>query len=262
MRKKLIINADDFGLTMGVSHGIIEAHVNGIVTSTTALVVSPYFEKSMELSKRFPSLKIGVHMTLTANGLKPVLGDKVPSLVNDEGHFKNAKEILNTYCIDEVEREWTAQIEKFLSCGFEPTHIDSHHNIHGSCVELFQIAKKLSQKYHLPIRNPIRSTGNEYLLDNMKGLNTPHKMFAKFYNSTTNLNAFKEILMSIIQDPQAEIFEMNCHPAFMDKPLKILSSYYENRVVELELLTSAEFKSALTDNQIDLIDYTYLKTKV
>ena len=62
---KIIVNADDFGYSEGVNHGIISAHKNGIVTSCTVMANMPGFEHGMELIKENPTLKCGVHMTLT-----------------------------------------------------------------------------------------------------------------------------------------------------------------------------------------------------
>src|SRR5690625_1142560 len=89
--KKLIINADDFGLTPGVTQGIIEAHNNGVVTSTTALSVSDYFLPAMSAARiQAPTLSVGIHLTLTLNKGKPILPKEiVPSLVDEDGFFWN-----------------------------------------------------------------------------------------------------------------------------------------------------------------------------
>ena len=81
----VIINADDFGYSQGINLGIIEAHKNGILSSTTMMANMPGFEHGVELAKNNPKLGIGVHLNLTCG--KPLL-DNVPSLT-DYKEFRN-----------------------------------------------------------------------------------------------------------------------------------------------------------------------------
>src|SRR5690625_2588846 len=110
--KKLIINADDFGFTPGVTQGIIEAHNNGVVTSTTAFSVSKHFFQSMKNARiQAPTLSVGIHLTLTLNKHKPILPQKiVGSLVDTDGYFWNQNQFLEKVKLEEVYLEWEAQI--------------------------------------------------------------------------------------------------------------------------------------------------------
>jgi len=75
-RRRLIVNADDFGLTRGVSEGIVYAHRNGIVTSTTILADAAAFDHGVDLLRDTPSLDLGVHLVLWPDGMSffPFLG--------------------------------------------------------------------------------------------------------------------------------------------------------------------------------------------
>lgn len=76
---RLIINADDFGLTPGINKGIIEAHKKGIITSTSLLVGSTYAKEAASLAFEHPKLSIGIHLTIL--GLKSVLPySEIPTL--------------------------------------------------------------------------------------------------------------------------------------------------------------------------------------
>lgn len=67
MRKKLIINADDYGHTRSVSLGIRQAHLQGIVTSTTAMMNYPGADDDLRDSvKECPRLGLGLHLVLTS----------------------------------------------------------------------------------------------------------------------------------------------------------------------------------------------------
>ena len=82
--KQLIVNADDFGLTLGVSKGIVDAHREGIVRSTTLMANGAAFGTAVSISRRTPGLGIGVHLNLTTG--KPVSPARtIPSLVDHDG---------------------------------------------------------------------------------------------------------------------------------------------------------------------------------
>ena len=127
--KLLIVNADDFGLTAGVSRGILEAHRRGIVTSTTLLVnreIDPALMEELKSS----GLGFGLHLNLTLGA--PVSNPKrIPSLVNGEGRFiRDAREAAARAKADEARIEVGAQIDAFRRItGCFPTHLDSHHHV-------------------------------------------------------------------------------------------------------------------------------------
>jgi predicted glycoside hydrolase/deacetylase ChbG (UPF0249 family) len=101
---RLIVNADDFGLTAGVSDGIVEAHSRGIVTSTSLMVDAPAAEHAVGQAREHPRLSIGLHFV-----------DDSPAL-DEPG---------------QAAREFARQLERFrVLMGREPTHVDSHHHVH------------------------------------------------------------------------------------------------------------------------------------
>lgn len=254
--KKLIMNADDFGYTPGVTKGIIYAFKNGIVSSTTALSVSDYFLTAMkEVRHEAPDLPIGLHLTLTLNQGRPILpAAEVPSLVNETGTFWNQKVFAEKVDLDEVKKEWEAQIIQFLQCGKRPDHLDSHHNVHGRNNDLLQVALDLAKKYHLPLRNASRKPEDETMVDLYEGVATPDKMLSSFYDQTATLDQLNSLFDEINQSSK-EIFEINCHPAFIDQQLQTQSSYCLQRIKELEMLTSSQVQKSLKEHQILLTNY-------
>lgn len=254
--KKLIINADDFGLTPGVSHGIIETYRHGLVTSTTALTVAPYFEQGMQLAQRLaPEMPIGVHLTLTLHGGKPVLPvSEVPSLVNEDGVFWSQGEFESKVDPEEVYCEWDAQIARFIATGKRPDHIDSHHNVHGKNGELLEIAIALAEKYHLPIRNASRSAETAYMDEMYGDVPTPDKMMHQFYDKNATLETLRQIMDEVVAH-EGEIFEMNTHPAFVDDVLREISSYNMQRLNEQTIMKSAEAAQCVREHDIMLTNY-------
>jgi len=127
MERLLIINADDFGLSPGVSSGIVRAHLDGILTSTSYMVNFPWSEELAPLLQQAPDLGVGVHLNLTTGS--PVLPpQQVPSLVDEAGRFsKSLPRIQFRIKPDEALREWSAQVDKCSRLlGRLPTHLDTH----------------------------------------------------------------------------------------------------------------------------------------
>ncbi|UXH43383.1 chitin disaccharide deacetylase [Rossellomorea vietnamensis] len=222
--RNVIINADDFGLCRGVNYGILDSHKFGIVNSTTMLVNMPGTEHAVELARLYPKLRVGIHLTLTCG--RPVSGE-VSSLVDERGFFRYTSRVFEEkeIDVDEVEVEWTSQIDRFLSFGLPLSHIDSHHHVH-SFQPLIPVVKRLSERYAVPVRNAF---GND-----VEGKNLLTDRFSmEFYGEGVSVEGFKRIL-----DSGNQTLEIMCHPAYVDSFLKENSSYCEQRLRELDVLTS------------------------
>ncbi|CAM5393174.1 MULTISPECIES: chitin disaccharide deacetylase [Niallia] len=237
----LIVNADDFGLSKGVNYGIIDAHVSGIVTSTTLMVNMPAAKHASSLAKKYPSLGVGVHLNLTAG--KPI-HQNVPSLVNQKGYFHSKKEVLNKANVIEIEKELRAQINEFYSFGLNPTHIDTHHNLHGT-EPVSSIVKVLAEEYRLPIRQ---------LNKEDPAINTL-EFCSKFHDD----NASYETLLDIFERASVTPLEMMCHPGFVDQQLLNHSSYNIQRIKELDILTDPLTITAIQKARIQLKSYKELR---
>lgn len=229
---KLIVNADDFGYSKGINYGIIEAHRNGIVNSTTMMMNMPGVTHAVDLAKENPNLKVGIHLVLTCG--KPLLTD-VPTLVDQNGFFKKNREILESnISLEELEREWTAQIDKFLETGLTLTHIDSHHHAH-TVPTFLPVVQKLSQKYNLSVRRV-----SDHAIEGV----TPFSdvFLHEFYGEGATYDFFEKI-GTRVQDGQT--VEVMCHPGYLDHEVLNNSSYAKERVTEIEILTSIRLPSQL-----------------
>lgn len=256
--KYLIINADDFAYTPGVTYGIIEAFKRGIVTTTTALTVSDFFEEAMEIRNLLaPSLPVGVHLTLSLRGFSPLLDrEEVPSLVNDDGTFYTQHEFESMVDLNEVYREWDAQIARFYQLGYTPDHIDSHHYVHGKNEQLLALALDLCEKYKLPMRNVSPILGTKDNPVNYREIKTPDNMLASFYAREVTKEKLLGILDLVSRSEPGTIVEMNCHPAFIDPELQKHSSYVDERVTEYAILTAADMFEEIKKRGIELTDFS------
>jgi hopanoid biosynthesis associated protein HpnK len=154
MEKRLVINADDFGLCEGVNKGIVEAHSKGVLTSATIMVNMPAAQQAVDLAKRLPKLGVGVHLNLT-NG-KPLCQDEgVKLLLNAEGDFGlspgklSLASLISNKIRAAIEAELAAQIRWVIDNGLKPTHLDSHKHIH-SFPTIFPIVCRLAKRFEIP----------------------------------------------------------------------------------------------------------------
>lgn len=252
--KNLIVNADDFGYSKAVNLGIAEGHINGIVTSTTLMANMPGVEHAVKLSSNMPNLGVGVHLTLTCG--KPLLKEKVKSLVNENGYFYKLKDYeINKELInkEELYAEWKAQINKLYSYGVKITHIDSHHHVH-SFKENVEVVKRLSNEFKLPIRNCEKEKNNTQI--NFLDLFNYPEIRDMSLNYHNNKDIFFKIIEELIKSNiQFSKTEVMCHPAYLDSFLFENSSFNIARIREVDLLCDPKMKKLINKYGINLKNY-------
>lgn len=134
--KHIIINADDFGWSPEVNRGILECHVEGILTSTTLLMNGPALNDAVQIAKAHPTLGIGVHMNIV-RGTPLSDPTRIPTLVNRNGKFPGNAELvllrmmLGRISESDIRTELQAQLYRFKQCVGAPTHIDSEKHMHA-----------------------------------------------------------------------------------------------------------------------------------
>ncbi|HAI21388.1 MAG TPA: hypothetical protein DCM14_05790 [Clostridiales bacterium UBA8153] len=269
----LIINADDLGLSSGVTRGILEAHARGVVTSASAMPNMPGFSGAVQDASAYPDLGIGIHLTLTA-GMPVLPPPAVDSLVDRTGAFLRRP---LRQCLfgseHHVHREWEAQIGAFLASGLRPTHLDSHHNVHLYPPYL-DIACRLAGKYRIPalrmirpddppIRQvpvPLRYWYSALLRRSVKrasraGLEFPDRM-ASLTGGTEpqQMQARLEAFLAEIAGGRG-IAELACHPGYVDEELAGLSALCRERETDLAVLCSETTRSALEKSGLRLVSY-------
>lgn len=280
MPKKLIVNADDYGHGKKLSEGIRQAHLQGIVTSTTAMMNWPDAVSDLPLAVRdCPNLGLGVHLVLTSG--KPLLpAAQVPSLVDANGLFRRPDPFiaaLPQLTMAEVSAEWHAQVALFEQVtGRTPDHLDSHHHVSYTSPTLFECMLNLAAEFDCPIRlpytDPAAGHASDYLWTSdpendyahvMESLKRhshtyPQVFFSSFYDEGATLNALTQLIERMAADTEHDTFELMCHPAFPDDFLRKVSDYNDMRGEELKILTDARVKALLAKNAIDLISFAGL----
>lgn len=134
--KQLIVNADDYGLTQGVSRAILRAHAEGIVTSTSVLALAPGFSSTVGWLQDHPSLGTGAHLAAVGEDPPLLSAAEVPTLVDRRGRLRLSwRQLLPLAAAgridpDDLRRELTAQMEAIVGAGVQVDHLDTHQNLH------------------------------------------------------------------------------------------------------------------------------------
>jgi predicted glycoside hydrolase/deacetylase ChbG (UPF0249 family) len=280
MARQLIVNADDFGRTRGVSAGIIQAHQQGIVTSATAMMNFKGAAQDLHLATaQAPKLGLGVHLVFTAG--RPLLPTEwVASLIDEHGRFLSQESIqadptrINQ---DELRSELKSQVTAFNNAlGRMPDHLDAHHFIHLH-PHLFQVYLELAESFKLPARLPIpREDGVPDRLPSIAGDVPPEmtrqiveldrellsahpvKSTDHFLSSFHEQHATVEHLRQLLSSLPEGSTELMTHPGLVDEDLKKSSGYTVQREQEMAALCDSQMQAWMAELDIKLITFTEL----
>jgi hopanoid biosynthesis associated protein HpnK len=134
-RRRLIVNADDFGLSASANAAIVRAHCEGLLTSASLMVNEPGFAEAVALAKAHPRLGVGLHLTLLL-GHSTLPPAEIPDLVNDRGEFSShpvragLDYFFKPQLLSQLRDEICAQFEKFRATGLSLDHVNAHLHLH------------------------------------------------------------------------------------------------------------------------------------
>lgn len=225
MSPSVIINADDFGLTDGISRSIAELFECNAISSTTIMIcVEGAPKRCKEFLKADYSRYAGVHLQTTPemHHRKPLSPPKeIPTLVDSKGNFK-PKDHTDWINPEEVELEWERQIIKTAeTLGHTPSHLDSHHGRHR-IKELTPIYLKLAEKYGIPVRGG-KSLG-EIDTRNRK-ISSTTLVEVDWTGQNKSSEEFKTIVRRKLSLVGEGVLEIVTHPGYCDDDLMASSSW-------------------------------------
>jgi predicted glycoside hydrolase/deacetylase ChbG (UPF0249 family) len=285
-RKRLIVNADDLGLSRGITDGIFLAHQQGIVTSSSYMVNQPASEYAAERVQNYPALDVGIHLNLCQG--KPVLPPSaVSTLVGADGCFlppsrmarrltlwrASPKEILNEFC---------AQIDRMTAAGLTPSHADSHHRFHfyPAAAVAFEKAvrsrgisrARAARKVFWPANGSaskahagsyFRRRGvyayNEFLQKVLfRNLKLPDAGVAFHPAFRGKLQNLPEAWNFTLRNMPAGTYEIWCHPGFPEAGFSETDRLSKQRVLEIKILTDPVLGTNVRDAGIELTAFAQL----
>lgn len=259
----LIINADDFGMCHSTNRAIFRSLKEGVICSTTLMVPCPWSSQAIQLLKENPHISFGVHLTAIGDSLnyrwRPLAcRDQVSSLVDETGHFYNfdrMDEFMAQLRLDELETEFSAQIETVLAAGLKPTHLDWHAlRIHKK-PEIFEVMFKLARAYGLALRVRERS-----LIQKVRdaGLPVNDDDFLDSYGLDTAGKLAQYIQR--LRDLPAGLNEWAVHPGLDDAELRAIDpAGAPVRQADLDCVVSPLLREAINQEGIILLNYQPLQ---
>jgi chitin disaccharide deacetylase len=149
-RRRLIVNADDFGRSHSINQAAIRAHREGILTSASLMVNEPACAEAVALAKENPKLGVGLHLTLLV-GHSALPPEKIPGLVNAHGEFSNNpvgvgfRYFFNRSLREQLRAEIHAQFDRFRATGLPLDHVNGHLHLHLHPV-IFRILMEDAEK--------------------------------------------------------------------------------------------------------------------
>jgi hopanoid biosynthesis associated protein HpnK len=151
----MIINGDDLGFSQGVNQGIIQAHEQGVLTSTSLMVTGDAVDEAVTLAKSHPNLAVGLHLVLVC-GKSALPPSEIPHLVDSSGNFLSdslqagLRYQFSRAARRELRLEIRAQLEKFRATGLKLSHVDGHLHIHSHPVVL-GILTELAEEFKIKV---------------------------------------------------------------------------------------------------------------
>ena len=261
--KRLIVNADDFGLTRPVTRGIVRAHREGIVTSASVMPSARAFNDAVQAYRDNPQLDCGVHLTYVEE--RPVLAGGPPFPRRHLDFFRALA--LGRIRVRDVEREWRAQVEQCLDAGLRPSHLDSHQHLHVFPA-LFRIVMRISADYGIPWvrvpRPPVepgrRGPGIALLLASgmMCRMQAARKVL--ICDRVAGIGASGRLtvdaLIHVLSNLPSGVTELLCHPGEEDEELRRdYGAWGYQWAGELAALTSLEVRARMADERIELATF-------
>jgi predicted glycoside hydrolase/deacetylase ChbG (UPF0249 family) len=226
--RRLIFNADDYGLSPSISAGILAASA-GVVRSTT--VMANWVTEIEAEALRDSGLSTGAHLTLS--GGAPLSPNYPEELLLSDGRFDKAKALDPatwelTANREAAVREWWAQLDRLEALNLSIDHLDSHHHTH-MLAPLFPSALDLALARRLGLRVRPQHYGAAWAA----GVQAPEFLIESFfgYNSID-----RQKLLASLETAPGSVVEVMCHPGTVDMLLYERTSYQEEREAELAVL--------------------------
>lgn len=284
--RRLIINADDFGLTAGVNRGIAECCTGGITTSTTLMANAGAFNDAVRIAASLPRMSIGCHVTLV-DGTPLLPPTQVPSLLADStGGFRDSftrfalDALRHRIAPEHIEAEAAAQMRKLAGAGIRISHFDTHKHAHLLPAVLRPLLRAAKACGVRAVRNPfapVRPLAFAHLLRRphlwkrysevavlrrwaaefrsevqAAGMMTTDGTFGIVSTGALDLRLFSAIVGCI---PEGT-WEFCCHPGYNDAALAgVRTRLRGSRDCEREVLTSTDARDLIQRHGIELISY-------
>ena len=286
---KILLNADDLGYHADVNTGVLHAHQNGIIRSTSLMIRGEAVLDVVQLAKDAPNLEIGLHFNVTS-GQCCAEPNKIPLLADETGTFRFDSTNMPAFIarlrtlvssekqfLDQIEREFWAQVEQFHHLGLTPRHLDIHHYINLVHINLFSQYVGFANQLAIPFRGlcyPIlqmmripagieaemqglvresRVPAPEVSISNLLG-----SRLSKIPDSP-EYERMVEIELEKLANSGVKSVEFVTHPAHISPAFRDKDDYVWARELETALVNSISFAGYLERNNHCIITHAELR---
>jgi len=280
---RLIVNADDFGMSRGITDAVLLSHRYGFLTSASLMVNMPASEYAVAHAQHARHLSVGIHLNICRG--KPILPPaEVPTLVDTSGNFFSPPEMIRRLwrwqaSPHQLEAEFRAQICWLKQRGCHPTHADSHHHMHIYPTAALPFARALKAEDISCVRasrcmqyprngalgGPHEGSLPRRVLVQAYRVSLDATVFSRFRSPQSrlsfvsrdrhNLTILGERWKSSFTHLPSGTFELACHPGFFERGFSETDPIHLQREEELRWLTDREFRELLDRCKIRLITY-------
>jgi predicted glycoside hydrolase/deacetylase ChbG (UPF0249 family) len=274
-RRRVIVNADDFGWSAGVTEGILQAHREGVVTSASLAVNMPAAQAAVRRLVEAPRLGVGLHLNASQG---PPLSREGAALAGPDGWMNRTAAGVVLACaarprlLQAVEAEFDAQIRWALDQGIRPTHLDTHRHSHAYAPIFLRVAH-LAQRYRIRFvrRYGERLPGRDWpaapakqrcighalnVLGRANAARSPglHGTQGLWGVAHTGLIDARWLVLAAERAPPG-VTEIMTHPGLPDKLAAGETRLVESRQAELAALCDPNVRRAFAGPSLELVHY-------
>ena len=284
---RLIVNADDFGISQEVNAGIIRAHRDGVLTSTSLMVTGEAAADAVRLAKENPRLAVGIHL-VAVMGKSVLPKSEIPTLVDEARNFSNnpvaagLKYFFSPQSRREIRREVAAQFARFHETGLQLSHVDGHLHLHVHPVifneALTQAARYGARRMRVPeeeraLALKFDRTGlaqktlftiqfgglARYMKRRLRerGFTVPERVYGNLQSGRMSESYF----LYMLENFRAATNEIYFHPAAY-APDRALGADEQQCAIEFEALLSERVKQRMAELNIRLTNYVEMDSAV
>lgn len=259
VRKYLIVNADDFGMSHSTNEAINDLVTSGCIKSTTVIVNAPWVQEAIEMLKCFNDCGIGVHITHTSEWntyrWRPLTSNK--TLTDENGYFpKTTEKLLEKASIDEMVIEAKAQVEFLLKQNIQLSHIDNHmRTFQHDAINYLDLAKE----YNFGCRFSKNENDEEYT--NYAKINgvfitdylNPNS--GEYPNDRTSYESMENSYIQMLRNLPEGVTEFFIHPAKDSEELRAIAPDWRVRAADYKFFKGEKFKQICKEENIEVIGY-------
>lgn len=279
-KKVLIMHADDIGMCDEANVSVYPYLEKQEIQSAAIMVPCPFAEDAIKWAAENSKYDVGLHLTLTSEWKTYRWGtvadpNIVPGLLDDEGKmYRSVREVVENAKAEEVEKEIRAQIDKAISLGMKPDHIDTHMGTLYGSPEFVKVFFKVAEEYNIPanaidlsneiVAEHFRIAGypiDENVIELVNNYKLPK---LDFFSSVPNGNTYeekRENFINHVKELPPGLIEIIFHPSIETDNLKTITNSWQQRVWEAQLFSDPEIKQFFSDEGIIFTNWPEIMNK-